>query len=94
MTLNQLHKQLSALIAQGLGRRHVCIDKGSFTHNLEGDGCTILDVCRVDAKPIPQIDGDGWTITNKDGSERERLTVILGGSSYTRLSESESESHG
>ena len=84
MTLNQLHKQLSTLIQQGFGRRHVCIDKESFTHNLEGDGCTILPVCRVDTALIPQIDGDGWTITNKDGTERERFTVILGGASYAQ----------
>lgn len=87
MTLNRLHKQLSELIAQGLGRRQVCIDKASFTDNLEGNGCVILPMCRVDTALITQIDGDSWAITNKDGSERERLTIILGGASYTQSKE-------
>lgn len=91
MTLNQRHKQLSELIAQGLGRRQVCIDKTSFTDNLEGDGCVILPVCRVDTALITKIDGDGWAITNKDGSERERLTILLGGANYT---EGKERSHG
>ena len=82
MTLNQLHKLLGKLIDEGLGRRDVCIDKESFRDNRESDGCVILPVCKVDAYWVPQADDDGGTATNKDGSERGRTTVILGGSCY------------
>lgn len=79
MTLNQLHKQLTALIAEGYGRRQVCVDKRSFQHNLEPDGCVILPVCRTNVDWIIELDGDGCAVTNKDGSERGHTTVILGG---------------
>jgi len=82
MTLNQLHKQLGALIDKGHGRRQVCIDKRSFQHNLEPDGCVILPVCRTDTRWIVELDGDGCAVINKDGSEHGETTVILGGSSY------------
>lgn len=79
MTLNELHKRLGKLIEQGHGRRHVAVNKPTFQHNLEADGAVILPVCQVHAEWIPDIDGDGWAVTNKDGSERGRVTIILGG---------------
>jgi hypothetical protein len=82
MTLNQLHKQLAKLIEQGYGRRQVCIDKASFRDNRESDGCVILPVCIVDAFWVPQADDDGGAATNKDGTERGRATIVLGGSCY------------
>lgn len=83
MTLNQLHKQLTKLIEQGHGRRQVAIAKESFHDNRESDGCTILPVCKVDTDWIVQADDDGGTAFNKDGTERGRWTVILGGSRYS-----------
>jgi hypothetical protein len=83
MTLNKLHKQLSKLIEQGYGRRQVAIAKESFHDNRESDGCTILPVCKVDTDWIVQADDDGGTAFNKDGTERGRWTVILGGSAYS-----------
>lgn len=43
----------------------------------------ILPVCVVDTQWIVEPDGDGGTAVNKDGTERGRTTVILGGSSYS-----------
>lgn len=82
MTLNKLHKLLCDLIDLGHGRKQVCIAKESFRDNRESDGCTILPVCAVDTDWIVQADDDGGTATNKDGTERGRWTVILGGASY------------
>ena len=81
MTLTRLHKLLSALIAEGYGRREVCISKETFTHNLEGDGCTVLPVCRVDAQAIEMMDGDGFHDLKADGTVKDRLLVVLGGAS-------------
>jgi hypothetical protein len=82
MTLNQLHKQLAKLIAAGHGRNRVSISKTSFQDSRESDGCTILPVAVVDVDWIVDADGDGGRATNKDGTERGRWTVILGGCSY------------
>lgn len=84
MTLNQLHKQLGKLIAEGHGRQRVSIAKESFRDNRESDGCTILPVAIVDTDWIVDADGDGGRATNKDGTERGRWTVILGGASYDK----------
>lgn len=89
MTLNKLHKLLGELIDQGHGRRQVSIDKSSFRDNRETDGCVILPISCVDVQWIVEADGDGGSATNKDGSERGRTTVILGGSSYALGKESE-----
>lgn len=87
MTLNQLHKQLGKLIEKGYGRRRVAIAKTSFQDNRESDGCTILPVCVVDTDWIVDADDDGGLATNKDGSERGRWTVILGGCAYSAKGE-------
>lgn len=93
MTLNQLYKQLGKLIEQGYGRRTVGVDKQSFRDNRENDGPMILPVCKVDVQWINDADDDGGLAFNKDGSERGRTTVILGGSAYERRTVSEEEGH-
>lgn len=89
MTVNQLHKALSALIAKGAGRRRVSIAKDSFRDNREVDGCTILPVEFVDTDWIVDADDDGGLAINKDGTERGRWTVILGGSCYDKATNGE-----
>jgi len=89
MTVNQLHKALGKLIAKGAGRRRVSIAKNSFQDNREVDGCTILPVEVVDTGWIVDADDDGGTATNKDGTERGRWLVILGGASYDKAAKGE-----
>jgi hypothetical protein len=79
MTINKLHKLLGELIAQGYGRRDVCIDKASFSHNLESDGCVILLVTRGEMRTYHRIDDDGGIATNKDGTERYLTSLVLTG---------------
>ena len=81
MTLNQLYKPLGQLIAKGHGRETVCIDKPSFTHPLEADGVVYQDISGVRAEVFTMCDGDGFTIINKDGSERVRGGFLLYGAS-------------
>lgn len=83
MTLNQLYKRLGKLLEQGHGRRTVGIDKQSFQDNRENDGPMILPVCEIDVEWIGDADDDGGIAHNKDGTERGRVTVILGGSAYS-----------
>lgn len=83
MTLNKLHKLLGKLIEQGHGRRTVGVDKQSFQDNRENDGPMILPVCEVDVEWINDADDDGGLAFNKDGTERGRTTIILGGSAYS-----------
>lgn len=82
MTLNQLHKALGKLIANGHGRRQVFVDKTSFKDNRESDGCTILPLSAVDLQWVALADDDGGTAFRKDGTERGSTLVVLGGTSY------------
>ena len=79
MTVARLHKLLGEMIDAGQGRRPVCVNKASFYHPLEHDGAVILDVTSATAETITMADDDGWTATNKDGSEKTRKVFVIGG---------------
>ena len=79
MTVAKLHKLLGEMVEAGNGRKPVCVDKSSFYHQLEDDGVLILDVVEAQARTITIADDDGWTATNKDGSEKTRKVFVLGG---------------
>ena len=79
MTVARLHKILGELVESGQGRRPVCVNKASFYHPLESDGVAILDVTEAKADTITMADDDGWTATNKDGSEKTRKVFVIGG---------------
>lgn len=80
MTVSRLHKQLSALIAAGHGRKPVCINKRTFNHRMEEDGAVILPVESA-SEPvfIGDVDDEGGTKYNRDGTEAGRYTVVLSG---------------
>lgn len=80
MTALKMHHLLGKLIDAGHGRKPVCIDKGSFSHALEQDGCLILGVEKVDGPLlICASDEDGGSKLNADGTESGRMTVVLKG---------------
>lgn len=79
-TVASLHKQLGALIAAGHGRKPVLVNKATFTHPLEADGCVMLPIAQVQGpKWIGLSDDDGGTKWNKDGSEAGKTVVLLAG---------------
>jgi hypothetical protein len=77
MTVNQLHKLLTKLIAQGHGRKSVYVDKGSYRDPREADGCVILPVYRGAMHTYRLLDEDGGTWINADGTERQRTSLVL-----------------
>lgn len=79
MTINQLHKITGELIAKGAGRRSVCIDKGSFTHPLEADGCLILPVESAALSVYEMMDDDGGADIRADGSVKTSQSLVLAG---------------
>ena len=79
MTVMKLYKELGRLIADGAGSKTVSINKTTFSHSLELDGCTILPVKSVDLVWVPTIADDGGTKENKDGSESGRVKCVLYG---------------
>ena len=82
MTLNKLHSLIFRLIKEGHGRRSVFIDKSTFQHNLEIDGCVVLPVEAAEMRTYIILDDDGGTYINADGTERQRTNLVLvGGSS-------------
>jgi hypothetical protein len=87
MTINQLHKLLTKLIAKGHGRKAVYVDKGSFRHNLENDGCVILPVDRAAMHSYLILNDDGGVHINSDGTERSRKSLVLIGDAGSTLNE-------
>ena len=79
MTVARLHKILGAMVEEGQGRRPVCVNKTSFYHPLENDGVAILDVTEAASGSITIADDEGFSSTNKDGSEKVRKVFVLGG---------------
>ena len=79
ITVAKLHKMLGELVESGQGRRPVCVNKSSFYHPLESDGVVILDVTEAKTDTITMADDDGWTATNRDGSEKTRKVFVIGG---------------
>lgn len=81
MTVSKLHKLLGKLIDKGMGRREVLVSKDTFTDNREADGCTLLPIEGLVTHAHTIMDGDSFTITNRDGSERIQVSVLLYGAS-------------
>ena len=79
ITVFRLHKELGKIIADGEGRKKVSINKNTFTHNLESDGCVILPVMKAEIEWIQTIDDDGGHKENKDGSESGSTVCVLYG---------------
>lgn len=79
MTINALNKILTKLISDGCGRRQVCVNKLTFTHPLESDGCNILQVESARIHAINVLDDDGGTKENADGTERLAVVLVLEG---------------
>lgn len=76
MTITKLIKRLEALRAKH-GNVKVCVDHDSLW---TGNGTfNICDVSGIDVSSIRIADGDGFTVINKDGSERERTCAVIKG---------------
>lgn len=80
-TVNRLHKELGKLIDKGHGRKIVCVNKDSFQHNCESDGCVILDVQGLGIKTVPVIADDGGTKRLSNGTEACMTVLVLAGGS-------------
>jgi len=81
MTVAKLHKILGEQIAAGHACKPVCINKDTFTHNCESDGVVILDIGTVKVQWVPWSDDDGGQAFNKDGTEKGKSILVLGGNS-------------
>ncbi len=79
MTVARLHKLLGELLAKGHARTHVVVSKTTFTHPLEPDGCTLLDVQGVSIHVTEMLDDDGGTLWLADGSAAMRTNAVLFG---------------
>ena len=79
MTIQKLYNALQSYIKQGRGRLPLVINKRTFAHPLEQDGCCMLDVENYKVGRHNVLDGDGHCIVNKDGTERQMLAFVLMG---------------
>jgi hypothetical protein len=77
MTINQLHKQLTKLIAKGHGRKTVCVDKSKVTHTLESDGCCIIPVTSAEIATHEMMDDDGGRKELANGQTAQRTALVL-----------------
>lgn len=81
MTLGKLHKELGKLLASDkkLARKKVVINKRTFTHPLESDGCCMLDVKRINVQTYNILNDDGGLLDDKSGNEKLTSSVVLSG---------------
>lgn len=85
MTINRLHRLLGAMVAAGHGRRSVCVDKPSFRHNCESDGCVILEVESAAIHTYNRIGDDGDLAVKANGEERMITGLVLEGGDGSSL---------
>lgn len=78
MTIANLHKQLGKLIARGYARKRVVINKQTFSHPLESDGCCMLDVTGASIGDYILLNDDGGTLQD-NGNEKYVQSLILTG---------------
>lgn len=82
MKVSRFHNLIGKLLVENrAGHLTVCIDKSTFRDNRESDGCVILEVCGAQIITHPMLDDDGGMAENKDGTERQRMSLVLYGSS-------------
>lgn len=79
MTVRNLHRVLGKMIEAGHGRTRVLVNKDSFTHPLESDGCVMIDAHHVELKLIPMIDDDGGSALDSKGRERTIKALVIDG---------------
>lgn len=77
MTAGRLYRELGLIIKKHGDRIPVAIDKRTFTHPLEADGCCMLDVHDVVTKYITIMDDDGGTKTTKAGREVGKVMLLM-----------------
>jgi hypothetical protein len=75
MTVTQLIKQLEKLRAKH-GNLKVCVDRDDIEHALNGVG-TVVSLAFTSVMWVGECDGDGFTVSNKDGTERGRNEIVL-----------------
>ena len=78
MTIGKLHKQLTKLIEQGYSKKHVVINKKTFVHALESDGCCMLDVSGLSLEVYNILNDDGG-IFHDNGNEKLTQSLVLTG---------------
>lgn len=79
MTVGRLHKQLTKLIEQGHKRRKVVIDKPTFSHPLESDGCCMLDVKDMSLVCYHILNEHGGFGHGKNDVEKYQTSLVLVG---------------
>lgn len=75
MTAKQLVKRLEAIIATD-GNVPVSVDWTILRDSCNGV-YEIVDVKVIATQMVKQVDGDGFGIENKDGSERMRRMAVI-----------------
>lgn len=74
MTVTQMIRQLEA-IKDNYGNIRISVNKPGL---IDGNGTfQICDVVDVKREWVPTVDGDGFSETNKDGSERGTWRAVL-----------------
>jgi len=75
MTLDRLKKIVDAEVARRNGRARVCVDKSSLW---DGNGTFVIcDLAAAKIDHIPIVDGDGFHLEYKDGTEKLRRCFVL-----------------
>jgi hypothetical protein len=78
MTVNTLIKRLERERDRGRGRATVVVEPETF--NTCNGAFSVAEIRQVSPTWVNVADGNGFTVENRNGSERQRLNIILQGS--------------
>jgi len=89
VTIGKLHKELGKLITKDkkLARKKVVINKRTFTHPLELDGCCMLDVKSIEIKEYNILNDDGGLGHGINDVEKFTSALVLSGEAVSKESE-------
>jgi hypothetical protein len=77
MTIIKLKNALEKLIAEGHGRKMVCVDKSKVTHPLESDGVCIIPATDAEIQTHEIHDEDGGLKVLSNGCTATRTALVI-----------------
>lgn len=80
LTVSKLIKALQKIEANGHGRCKVKVWKTTLDDGNDTFNC--CEIYKVECQSINVMDGDGFHIENKDGSDRTSTVALLSGDLY------------
>lgn len=87
MTVKNLHAFLTRALKNGHARTRVVVNKASFTHPLEPDGCVLIDAHHVEITRVDLMNEDGGIAFDCRGQQRSFRALVIDGGNDPSITE-------